>query len=142
MGEEQKEKQSEAIRHEIEAKAKEVERKRRELARQTEQEILHKKKSLEERQMKADEVNVLKQELSTFIREQAAESQLRKDEFFHFMEKLTKSAGAFDKLSKLNLDFEHPDPSQFNVEVLMKALKGDSDSLKSSPSKNAKKQKK
>merc|ERR1712129_509299 len=103
------------------AKQKESERIRQEvIAKQ--QSVIETRQQLEKQQYK----RMLKKEKACFIREQAAESQLRKDEFFHFMEKLTKSAGAFDKLMKLGLDFENPDPSQFNIDALMSALKSDS----------------
>merc|ERR1712204_19364 len=125
-------KESERIRQEVIAKQSVIET-RQQLEKKQFKRMLKKEKSFVHKQEKATEVIQLKQELACFIREQAAESQLRKDEFFHFMEKLTKSAGAFDKLMKLGLDFDNPDPSQFNIDALMSALK--SDSQPSSPAK-------
>merc|ERR1712087_970176 len=109
-----------------EIKKHSVESKRKQLELERLRAIRTQKSEFQEKQSKANEVAQLKVEIARFVRDEASKSQLRKDEFFEFMEKLTKSAGAFDKLSSLGLNFDNPDPAQFNIEALMKALQSPS----------------
>ncbi|ETO27099.1 virulent strain associated lipoprotein [Reticulomyxa filosa] len=112
----------EKLRQEIENKLQSAKKRKEEIELEKENEIGQKKSELEKKFKKAEAVLSFKSNMVQLSRDHVAEQLLRKQEFSELLEKLARSQDGFEKLLKLGLDFENPDPEKFSPGYLLQKL--------------------